>query len=218
MVNSDYETDSELEEKEISEVDSKSESEEEINVEFAAYFYNNNYKPKDLNKVNLEEKREESQRNTIKELDISYKDLTDSLDLSDFVNLERLDCSYNRLVGSLQSLQNLTKLKYLDIRDTDIDSVKLRQFYLPSKKLKNKPASPTTNSTSPKTTIPIPRTRETNQLPRTSCPRINSTNKTTKTKNHSRLFKQCQRIEDELEEKLGEEFVEKIQFILSDCE
>jgi len=33
-----------------------------------------------------------------------------------------------------------------------------------------------------------------------------------------RLKKECNRIEDELEEKLGEEFVEKIQLILSDCE
>ena len=33
-----------------------------------------------------------------------------------------------------------------------------------------------------------------------------------------KLERECNRIKDDLEEKLGEEFVEKIQFILTDCE
>ncbi|CAG8648256.1 8258_t:CDS:2, partial [Scutellospora calospora] len=44
------------------------------------------------------------------------------LDLSDFVNLKELNCSDNKLSGSLKTLQNLTKLKVLNINDTDIDS------------------------------------------------------------------------------------------------
>ncbi|CAJ0885547.1 6556_t:CDS:10 [Entrophospora sp. SA101] len=238
MVNSDYETDSELEEKEISEVDSKSESEEEINVEFAAYFYNNNYKPKDLNKVNLEEKREESQRNTIKELDISYKDLTDSLDLSDFVNLERLDCSYNRLVEYLpdslehfdcsanesedakvkvieqeltqQQIQLLQKQQsQFQEQEKQINYLELRVQELTQliKQQKQKIIQDFLNVLPEKELI---------QQLITTCLEFK---KAEKQKLPSRkLKKECQRIEDELEEKLGEEFVEKIQFILSDCE
>ncbi|CAJ0837041.1 20397_t:CDS:2 [Entrophospora sp. SA101] len=234
MVNSDYETDSELEEKEISEVDSKSESEEEINVEFAAYFYNNNYKPKDLNKVNLEEKREESQRNTIKELDISYKDLTDSLDLSDFVNLERLDCSYNRLVEYLpdslehfdcsanesedakvkvieqeltqQQIQLLQKQQsQFQEQEKQINYLELRVQELTQliKQQKQKIIQDFLNVLPEKELI---------QQLITTCLEFK---KAEKQKLPSRkLKKECQRIEDELEEKLGEEFVEKIQFIL----
>jgi Leucine-rich repeat (LRR) protein len=63
--------------------------------------------------------------NNFQEQDLSF--------LSEFINLERLfidnndkekfkEKKYNRFIGSLQPLQNLRKLKYLNIANTDINS------------------------------------------------------------------------------------------------
>ena len=55
-------------------------------------------------------------------LDISYNNLvTKNLaDFSHLVNLERLDLENTQIKGSLTALQNCSKLKYLDISNTNI--------------------------------------------------------------------------------------------------
>ncbi|CAG8462894.1 39490_t:CDS:10 [Gigaspora margarita] len=77
------------------------------------------------------------ERSKISLLNISNQNLEGSLDLSDFTNLQELNCShnqltsdqrrheekiYNRFHGSLEPLQSLVNLKFLDINNTDIDS------------------------------------------------------------------------------------------------
>ncbi|CAJ0635376.1 4698_t:CDS:2 [Entrophospora sp. SA101] len=64
-------------------------------------------------------------RNTIKEINISYKNLIGNLDLTDFVNLEELYCHVNQLTSlNLTNCQQLKKL--------DCSSNKLKDLILPS--------------------------------------------------------------------------------------
>lgn len=60
----------------------------------------------------------------LKKLELSKNDFSVSCltPFSKFVNLENLDVSDNRFTGSLSPLQNCSKLWWLDISDTDIDS------------------------------------------------------------------------------------------------
>lgn len=71
-----------------------------------------------------------NRRKEITELDISEKNLQETLDLSNFVNLEELNCSENQLTSL--NLDNCSKLKKLDCSDnqlTELDLSNCNQLY-----------------------------------------------------------------------------------------
>ncbi|CAJ0834740.1 2265_t:CDS:2 [Entrophospora sp. SA101] len=87
--------------------------------DFAAYLRGKNYQP------NQDFFYPKEKRNTIKEINISYKNLIGNLDLTDFVNLEELYCHVNQLTSlNLTNCQQLKKL--------DCSSNKLKDLILPS--------------------------------------------------------------------------------------
>src|SRR4051812_19991145 len=61
------------------------------------------------------------ERSNIKELNISKKNLTGSLDCSDFINLEKLNCSQNQLTNL--NLTGCVKLKELDCSNNNITNL-----------------------------------------------------------------------------------------------
>jgi hypothetical protein len=121
-------------------------------AEFTAYLRGKGYQPNQV-KGNLKQLRKnglpaqeyldiiypEGQRNTIKHLGLNKKNLTGSLDLSDFVNLEELwcwdnkltslnlsncpdlvtlDCNKNKLANLILP-KDISNLKKLNLRDND---------------------------------------------------------------------------------------------------
>ncbi|CAG8539938.1 17038_t:CDS:2 [Racocetra persica] len=67
----------------------------------------------------------QEQRKKITKLKLSYKNLNDSLDVSDFVNLEELVCHKNPLTGSLNFLSSCQQLKELNIKKTNFNEVNI---------------------------------------------------------------------------------------------
>jgi hypothetical protein len=66
-----------------------------------------------------------NQRNTIKELNLENKNLTGSLDLSDFVNLEELYCEKNKLTSL--NLSSCADLKEIHCQDNNLTEINLPQ-------------------------------------------------------------------------------------------
>lgn len=94
---------------------------------FAIYLKQNNYTPttafqeKGHAQTYLDWKYPQILINTTTYLYISYRNLANSLDLTDFINLEKLYCSGNKLTSL--NLNNCLKLKEIDCRDNNLQDL-----------------------------------------------------------------------------------------------